>query len=179
MRLKRIALVGAAIIPLLCGCASTPVVLDPVGPAPAKPVPASSTTYAPTGWLKVLTATRTREIGAESYYYTHTGYRICTGPGQTWKYVANHEGDMDQSAALVKIPAGNYLVVAKSESYGVVTVPVLVQAGKLTVVHLESHWKAPAHLSTSKVVCLPNGDPVGWGVSGESLPDKSPVTVKS
>ncbi|HEX4342499.1 MAG TPA: hypothetical protein VH255_03860 [Verrucomicrobiae bacterium] len=149
-----IALLGLAIIPLLVGCNSTQVVLDQVGPAP--------NAYASTGGLRVFTATETREVGDNDYYYPHTSYRIYTQAGKFWKYVPNHLVAWDQSADLVKIPAGHYLVTAKSESYGVVTVPVSIRADKTTEVHLESRWKIPPNVSTNEVVYLPNGDPVGW-----------------
>jgi len=77
MKVKNIALIGVAIIPLLAGCALTPVTLDPVGPAPAKPA-----AYVPTGWLRVYTATDAHEIGDNTYYYTHTGYRVYNENGQ-------------------------------------------------------------------------------------------------
>jgi hypothetical protein len=79
-----------------------------------------------------------------------------------WKSIPNHINLMDESAALVKIPEGRYRVGAESESYGVVTVPVLIEAGKTTEVHLESRWKIPTGTATNQVVFLPNGDPVGW-----------------
>jgi hypothetical protein len=75
MNAKNIVLIGATIIPLLAGCALTPVALDPVGPAFAKSKPP---TFVSTGqgWLRVYTATDIVPDGDTSYYYPHTGYRI-------------------------------------------------------------------------------------------------------
>ena len=157
MKTKSIGFIGAILIPFLAGCASTPVVLERVGPAPA-----TSTAYAPTGWLRVLTATETHEIGDDTYYYPHTGYRIYTAAGKVWKFIPNHSDNMDETAALVQIPEGHYDIHAQSESYGAVIVPVLIKAEKTTEVHLESRWKIPPNAGTNEVVYLPNGDPVGW-----------------
>jgi hypothetical protein len=157
MKVKNIALIGAAIIPLLAGCALTPVTLDPVGPAPVKPA-----AYVPTGWLRVYTATDAHEIGDNTYYYTHTGYRIYNENGQLWRYIPNHTGDMDESVANVQIPEGSYRISAQSEAYNLVSVPITIEAGKTTDVHLETTWKVPSGVSTNDVVYLPDGYPVGW-----------------
>jgi hypothetical protein len=158
MKMKNISLIGVAIIPLLAGCASTPVALDSIGPAPAKP----SGEYVPTGWLRVYTATDVHEIGDNTYYYTHTGYRIYSEDGKLWKYIPNHTGDMDESVANVQIPEGNYSISAQSEAYNFVSVPVIIRADKTTDIHLETTWEAPAGTPTNELVYLPDGYPVGW-----------------
>lgn len=159
MKINIIALIGVAIIPILAGCAMTPVTLDPVGPAPVKP-----TAYVPTGWLRVYTATDAHEIGDNTYYYTHTGYHIYKEDGQLWKYIANHTGDLDESVTTVQIPQGNYRISAHSEAYNLVSVPVVIRATKTTEVHLGTYWKAPPNAATNELVYFPgrNTCPVGW-----------------
>jgi hypothetical protein len=151
---------GAAIIPLLFGCASTPIVLHSVGPAPAK----SAAGHVPTGCLRVYTATDTHEIAENTYYYPHTGYRIYTADGKLWKYVPNHAGDMDESVTTVRVPEGNYRISAQSEAHNFVCVPVVILGGQTTEVHLGTHWKAPANARTNQLVYLPGRHPypVGW-----------------
>jgi hypothetical protein len=156
--MKNISLIGAVIIPLLSGCASTPVALNSVGPAPATP----AGEYVATGWLRVYTATDAHEIGDNTYYYTHTGYHIYTEDGKLWKYIPNHTGDMDESVANVQIPEGKYKVLARSEPYNVVIVPVLIQAGKTSEVHLGAHWTPPLNAPTNEIIYFPDGRPVGW-----------------
>jgi len=73
MKMNIISLIGVTIIPMLAGCAMQPVTLNSVGPAPA-----ASVSSVPMGRLKVFTATETHEIGDNTYYHPHTGYRICT-----------------------------------------------------------------------------------------------------
>ena len=147
-----------AIFPLLAGCASTPVALAPVGPEPAN----NHESYISKGYIKVFSDTETHEIGDGPAYYPHTGYNIYDESGKRLQYVANHIGDMDESPSLVKIPKGNYAVVAESSAYGRVSVPVVVQAGKTTILHLDQGWRPSAMISTNELVRLPDGEAVGW-----------------
>jgi len=155
MKTINVILIAALGIPLLAGCCSTPIKLDSVGPAP-------TSTYVPSGWLKVFSATKTVPDGDSTYYYPHTGYRIFTESGRLLEYVPNHVDPVDESVTLVKIPAGKYKISARSEPYNMVVVPVLIQAGKTTEVHLGAHWKAPANAFTNQIVYFPDGRPVGW-----------------
>ena len=78
------------------------------------------------------------------------------------KIVLNHTGDMDESPAVVTIAAGRYDIVAESSSYGRVMVPVVIQRGRRTIVHLDGDWKPPSNTSPSALVHFPNGEAVGW-----------------
>lgn len=68
-------ILGAAIVSMLAGCASTSVVLDPVGPPP----PGASAALQE-GYLKVYTTTEERK-DSEDTYHPHTGYDIYTASG--------------------------------------------------------------------------------------------------
>jgi hypothetical protein len=160
MKTKYLALIGAAIIPLLAGCASKPVVLNSVGPEPVNPE-----AFIPEGYLQVFSDTKEHVIGDSPPYYTHTGYNIHDPSGKIVEYVPNHIGDMDESPSLVTIPAGNYKIVAQSYSYGRVTVPVVIQAGGTTVVHLDRDWRPSSNISSNQVVRLPDKEAVGWSSS--------------
>lgn len=157
---KNIAYIGAVIIPLLAGCASPPVALNSVGPAPAK----DAGKQFPIGCLRVYTATDTHEIAENTYYYPHTAYRIYTEDGKLWKYIPNHTGDMDESVANVQIPEGSYRISAQSEAYNLISVPVVIRGAQTTEVHLGTHWKAPSNAPTNELVYLPGRHPypVGW-----------------
>ena len=144
---------------LLAGCASRSITMSSVGPDTLAYDPAS---LHDTGYLKVYSDTRCRVLGDGPPYYTHTGYNIYELSGKRIKYVRNHIGDMDQSPASVKIAAGKYNVVAQSSSYGRVTVPVVVKPGRTTELHLDRSWRLPPDTDTNSVVCLPNGEAVGW-----------------
>ncbi len=164
MKTKIIILLGAAIIPFFAGCASQPVQISPVGPA------AVSFNHAgEQGRLRVFSATETHVIAEDTYYYPHTSYTIYDPAGAVVKYVRNHTGSTDESPALVTVPVGEYNIVAESESYGRVTVPVVIEADKTTIVHLDRRWpvgtKLAAGAVTKNLVRLPDGEPIGWKVN--------------
>ena len=155
---KYIALIGATIIPLLAGCTTTPIALSPVGPKPSQP----PITYG-TGHLRVYSDTKTRVV-SEDNYYPHTSYIIRDQFGRFIKHVPNHIGYMDEKPTLVTIPAGNYNIVAESSAYGRVTVPVVIEGGKTTVVHLDRGWKPSLNIPSNEVVRFPDGEAVGWSI---------------
>jgi hypothetical protein len=157
MKLADIKWLSAAIITLVAGCVSQPVALLPVGPEPAEHV-----TYASTGCLEVFSDTEERVIGDGPHYYPHLGYNIYDNSGKRVEYVPNHLGDMDEAPTLVRIPVGDYQVVAESSAYGRVTVPIVVQSGKTTVLHLDRGWIPAANILSNEVVRFPDGEAVGW-----------------
>lgn len=157
MKMINITRICAAIIPLVAGCATKPIALSPVGPEPAKTV-----AYAPSGYIKVFSDTEEHVIGDGPHYYPHTGYTIFEKTGRSVEYVPNHIGDMDEVPTLVRIPVGDYKIVAQSSAYGRVTVPVIVQSGKTTVLHLDRGWSPAANIASNKLVRLPDGEAVGW-----------------
>jgi hypothetical protein len=162
MKTKLIPFFGAAGIALLAGCASQPVALSPVGPS------AQDRAIAGVGYLQVYSDTETHNIGDGPPYCPHTGYNIYTPSGVRVKYVPNHIGDMDETPTMVRIPAGDYNVVAESSAYGRVTVPVVIEGGHRTAVHLDREWK-PSR--TNEVVRLPDGEPVGWSDATAKVSD--------
>jgi hypothetical protein len=138
MKTKNIVLTATAIFPFLAGCASTPIVLAPVGPNPS-----GETAFAGNGSLEVFSDTETHEIAENTYYYPHTGYSLRDASGRLVEYVPNHIGSTDESPTLVTIPAGDYKVIAESSSYGRVTVPVAILPDRTTIVHLDRVGSRP------------------------------------
>ncbi len=157
MRKKMSGMVAMAVLTGLTSCASEPYVLEGVGPAPV-----SHAHYRPVGYLRVYSATETHEIGENTYYYPHTGYKILGKAGKLWKYVPNHTANEDESPTWVAVPVGNYIVKAQSDLYAVVDVPVVIQEDQITVLHLDSGWRPPGNVSHDEIVYLPNGVAVGW-----------------
>lgn len=157
MKLKLSILFGSAAVFTLAGCASHPLTVSAVGPAPAGAEHASSR-----GYLQVFTDVERHEIGDSTYYFPHTSYDLLTDSGRHFKLVMNHLGDMDEKPTVVDIPPGKYKVVAQSANCGPVTVPVLVTDGHLTVLHLDGDWKPPVNTPTNQLVYLPDGEPIGW-----------------
>src|SRR5438093_7903051 len=126
----------AGIVPLLVSCASSRkvAVLDPVGPAPLATSTASAATD---GTLKVFSL---RGIFNDEgvNYHPHTDYAIYAGDGKRVKQVQNKIYAYDEEPASVSLPAGSYTVEALAKGYAHVQVPVIIEAGRLTSVDLES-----------------------------------------
>ena len=157
MKTKIIVFANAAIILLLSGCASKPVAITSIGPEPT-----SQKAYFPKGYIQVFSDTEEHVIGDGPPFYPHTGYNIYDQAGNRVLYVANHIGNMDELPTLVQIPIGNYKVVAESSAFGRVTVPVVIQSGKSTVVHLDRGWRPSSNMFPNEVVRLPDGEAAGW-----------------
>ena len=149
---------------MLAGCASTPLALSPVGPGPNnRPALAQKSSE---GHLQVFSAReKSNEIGFNTYFYPHSGYRINDADGKTVSYVPNHLSDMDEYPDQVTLPAGNYQVVARSTWSGQVIVPVVIENGNTTVVHLDDSAWTPSGAAADQLVYLPNKEAVGWGSS--------------
>ena len=141
----------------LTGCASVPMALAPVGPDAL-----ATASRGPEGYLEVFTATQTIDVDFQAYFHPHMGYDINDAAGKNVMFVANHSSNMDESPTQASLPPGNYTVVAESTWCGLVAVPVVIEKGKTTIVHLDGSWWRPSHSSPNPLVYLPNGEAVGW-----------------
>lgn len=157
MKAQIMSVVGAAMIPVLAGCATKPVAIAPVGPRPA-----SAQALGGTGFLKVYSDTETHEIGRNTFFYPHKPYGIYSESGKCLRFVVNHIGDIDESPTCVPLPAGRYVIVAESAAYGRVRVPVVIQGDLITSVHLDRDGTFLAHAPAQELVHLPDGEIVGW-----------------
>jgi hypothetical protein len=95
----------------------------------------------------------------------HSGYEIYDAAGHAVRFVMNHDSNMDESPDMVSLPPGKYRVLATSTWCGQVSVPVVIEQGKITVVHLDNNWFPSQKADASQLVCLPNGDAVGWSAA--------------
>jgi len=148
---------------LLAGCVSrNEMAMDTVGPEPAT----SAVSTSNSGTLIVYSAYdpsadfNKRDVMRPEY----TDYRILTVDGQLFKRVHNNTGSMQQRALPQTLSQGKYEVVAQADGNGVVTVPVTVEAGKTTVVHLEggNTWSADPRPADAEAAHLPDGTIIGW-----------------
>jgi hypothetical protein len=150
-----------AVVILLSGCATpspNTVVLSPVGPV-------SSARTGPfgeqTGSLRVFSATEHRVEGGIDYY-PHTPYLIYSPEGKRVRGVQHHIGSADQRPMTVPLPPGRYVVYARAEGHGRVTVPVFIVASRMTLVYLEGKGLPEAEeLPAAEVVRLPDGRAAG------------------
>jgi hypothetical protein len=156
--------------------ASPPVSLAPVGPKPAL-----GAKELKEGLLQVYSARQSAgvdpnlatffwniDFGKNEFLYqaAHTDYTIYGSDGKVFKRVRNARDFNDGTPAQVALPPGNYRVEAEAEDYpGArlrVSVPVLVEGGQTTAVHLGGDWRPGESVKGTELVRLPNGRPVGW-----------------
>jgi hypothetical protein len=95
-------------------------------------------------------------------WYQHSAYIIYDEQGKRVRHVGNTVGKWDETPQIVTLPAGRYTIKARAEGCLAVKVPVLIETGKTTVVHLESGWRAPTAPPGTDLVRAPAGYAVGW-----------------
>jgi len=76
--------------------------------------------------------------------------------------VSNNVGYFDKSPCRITLPAGRYFIKARAQGYLLAAVPVLVEPGRTTRVHLDANWKPPPGTSKSELIYSSNGYPIGW-----------------
>lgn len=84
------------------------------------------------GSLEVYSASDGFDDGGV-FYYAHSAYDIYGSDGRLFKAVQNHTSRSDENPETVALPAGNYTIVARSETKGFVTIRVVIQRGQRTV----------------------------------------------
>jgi hypothetical protein len=101
------------------------------------------------GYLKVYSATDEFNDGGLAYY-SHSSYAIYKTDGALFKTVENHVSLSDESPELVALPAGSYLVIARSNRHGDVSIRVAIEAAQLTVLDLDIGENAEGQLVSRK-----------------------------
>jgi hypothetical protein len=131
---------GALLIGVLALCLGGPSVVkgdsDPLSISVVQPETLNDPTESAQGYLKVYSATDEFNDGGLAYY-SHSSYAIYTIDGEFFKSVENHISRSDESPELVALPAGSYLVIARSNRHGDVGIRVAIKAGQLTVLDLD------------------------------------------
>lgn len=147
---------------LLQGCANHTLTLSTVGPRPSGRVQRASS-----GALKVYTTTEEQMVGDGSPFYLHSEYTVRDQAGRFFQLVPNHFGEMDEEPQLISLPAGHYVVTGRSDNYGLVNVPVNIEPGRVTEVHLDGSFRRLGPVvEDPSLICLPNGEFVGWRSRG-------------
>ena len=160
-------LMGAGL--LLVGCSSASVTLAPVGPNPA-----GGKSEASTGELQVFSRTIVQDDDQNQagdglpVWYQHTDYNIFDQHGKLVKHVGNTTGHYAVAPDRIVLPAGEYLVKAQAQDFSKIAVPVTIERGRTTRVHLDNNWKTPEGAPKRELVTLPDGKPVGWRAGSAS-----------
>jgi hypothetical protein len=155
---------------LATGCAVAPptAVRETVGPR----VAAATTTRH--GFLQVYSRSIwTTADDLETTLLSYTDYDIKTTDGTALKRVING----DEEPERVELPDGRYTVVAQSDISGTVSVPVAIEADRITVVHLDQEAeKAFAGIAQADLVRLPDGQAIGFRARSAE-PRRAPVRM--
>jgi len=95
------------------------------------------------GYLMVYSATDEVSDG-ELPFNPHSSYLIYTADGKLFKSVENHMSRSDEIPDIVRLPAGSYIVEARSANNGSVRVRVVIKPSRQTVLDLDSTGKKSA-----------------------------------
>lgn len=156
---KALLAIAGAVFLASCAVAGPTTVTTSVGPRPGR----LSHDYI--GYLTVYSATEEHRDGDGPPFYPHSDYEIHTRDGKLLKQVRNALGSSDETPERVTLPKGLYTVVAKSETAGTVSIPVVIKTGQATVLHLEREKDWKPNLSgarESDLVRLANGQIIGF-----------------
>jgi hypothetical protein len=138
------------------------LVLDTAGPTPGQPAPAASGP----GFLIVFSAGKVNADfnSPDPNRREYSDYKILDSDNKLVKRVHNVTEDIMQGPVLVELPPGKYFVVARSNGYGVVTVPVIIASAQQTILHLDGRntWPNESSFNQNNAVRLPDGEVVGW-----------------
>lgn len=144
---------AAVALALVAGCAPAPRWIAPaaVGPAPA--VGSSD------GELVVYSADDAIDTGDADHPH-HRRYVILAEDGSMLRTVWNQSGPFGQDPEDVTLPPGRYAIDTSATNFGPVRVPVVIEAGRTTFVHLDGNDEADP-VPAEAAVRLPNGSPIG------------------
>ena len=92
------------------------------------------------GYLLVYSATDEVSDG-DLVFNPHSSYLIYTPDGKLFKNVENHMSRSDEIPEVVRLPAGSYVIEARSEKDGYVRVRIVIKAGRQTILDLDSRGK--------------------------------------
>jgi hypothetical protein len=176
-------MVGTAVVCLI-GCASSApfTVSGPVGPAPNEHAksPGSSALQVYSARVRAPVDLNKEEFlwnndfGKNDFLYEagHSDYTICTRDGKVLERVHNARSFNDPEPAVVPLPPGNYEVKANARGFGLVTIPVVIESGKLTRVNLQrGENPVVASVAKTNAVLLGGYRIVGWQAKSSAWPD--------
>jgi len=159
VRLRYIVLSIAASI-LAAGCAVAPPIAmrETVGPRVAAAADGQ------VGYLTVYSASIWITPPGDEVIpsvLSYTDYDIRSLDGSLFKHVVNG----DEEPARVTLPKGRYIVAAESDAGDSIRVPVAIETGRSTILHLEQEReakKAFAGINDHDLVRLPSGQAIGF-----------------
>jgi hypothetical protein len=88
-----------------------------------------------------LTVYLTADEFNDAWYFPHSAFAIYTIDGKLFKNVKSHFTYDEIPEVLVALPVGSYIVVARSEKDGYIRLPVVIKAGRRTILDLDLREK--------------------------------------
>lgn len=158
MKTRLICLLCGALLASV-GCAQDrALTLTPVGPAPSLPRAADNH-----GTLVVYSAWEGLADAGEADWRRHTSFELRQADGSLIRRVKNFRGGPVDDPTPVPLAAGTYRVRVRAQKYGWVTVPVVIEPGRVTCVYLDD-TSPPSNSpqESGQLVKLPDGRAVGW-----------------
>ncbi len=158
---KQFIICAAGFLAMIVGCSTPSIVQAPVGPDPLALKSADSD-----GTLQVFSAMeQENNVGFEFPYDQRTDYFVYDSNGNVIRRVYNNnKGHYEPTPAAVRLQPGTYRIRSLA-AVGMgewETVPVVIEPGRTTEVHLNGHWKPPADTPDRELVHSPAGFPMGW-----------------
>ena len=180
----KILMVASNALVCLVGCASPSqlAISRPVGPAPIGQGQGTGKSS-----LQVYSA-RVRapvdvykeeffwnnDFGKNDFLYepAHSDYTIYSQDGKIVQRVCNAQGPNDAEPAVVSLAPGTYKIEAKARDFGRVTIPVVIEPGKLTSVNLQRYRQPVSEpVAKTELVGLGNSRVLGWRAKGPTPAD--------
>jgi hypothetical protein len=103
------------------------------------------------GYLLVYSATDEVSDG-DLVFNPHSSYLIYTPDGKRFKSVENHMSRSDEIPDTVRLPAGSYIVEARSANNGYLRVPVVIKPSRQTVLNLDDESKTVSGFVAEKIL---------------------------
>lgn len=108
-----------------------------LSPGPIRPGSLDYRVQLQRGYLTVYSDTDAVNDGGVTYN-VHSPYLIFSSDGKLFKQVENHYSLSDEVPQVVVLPAGSYVIIARTENRGYERIPVVVKGGQRTTLNLDS-----------------------------------------
>jgi hypothetical protein len=108
-----------------------------LSPGPVRPGSMNYRAESQRGYLTVYSDTDAFNDGGV-IYNVHSSYLVFSSDGKLFKQVENHYSLSDEVPQVVVLPAGSYLIIARTEDRGYRRLPVVVKGGQRTTLNLDS-----------------------------------------
>jgi hypothetical protein len=159
--------IGVALLCVSCASNRQAASVTPVAVIPANSDGSDLDTH---GYLVVNTPMETHYDERSIRRFPHTGYSIYeTRTHRLYKYVPNHLGQAGENAALVLLPAGDYMVEARTIYHRPIRFPVIIRPDTQTTVNLDADSPLPKTVHGELYTIQYHGRMVGWLTEAKAM----------